>query len=258
MRLRDFQKAEEFGVIHCPVRHLCPVGCVCGLGDTERFEGGDKIMPAVVEYGKGDLLWTDHRYEHHVFAIREGVVSCMAHIDPDGEAPFTLYGAGIAVGVADLYVPRVSTNTYHLHALVPGRICSLPSKALKRCLETLPGDRQQQILAASAYNQATGALIQSMISSRPLVGQRLALLLCALHSLVRRSGQEPGALRVTHDELAALTLSDRASVTRALHQLQNDGLVTLGYRAVTVSESLLAQNATWVEETCNRFTIPQS
>ncbi len=56
MRLRDFQKAEEFGVIHCPVRHLCPVGCVCGLGDTERFEGGDKIMPAVVEYDKGDLL----------------------------------------------------------------------------------------------------------------------------------------------------------------------------------------------------------
>ena len=43
-----------------------------------------------------------------------------------------------------------------------------------------------------------------------------------------------------------------------MHQLQNDGLVTLGYRAVTVSESLLAQNATWVEETCNRFTIPQS
>lgn len=33
---------------------------------------------------------------------------------------------------------------------------------------------------------------------------------------------------MTHDELAALTLSDRASVTRALHQLQNDGLVTLG------------------------------
>lgn len=56
MRLRDFQKAEEFGVIHCPVRHLCPVGCVCGLGDTERFEGGDKIMPAVVEYRQGRPL----------------------------------------------------------------------------------------------------------------------------------------------------------------------------------------------------------
>lgn len=64
----------------------------------------------------------------------------MAHIDPDGEAPFTLYGAGIAVGVADLYVPRVSTNTYHLHALVPGRICSRPqrrsSAVWRRCPAT--------------------------------------------------------------------------------------------------------------------------
>ena len=118
MRLRDFQRAEESVIAHCPVRHLCPVGLVCGRGDEEG-----KLMPAVIAFDKGDLLWTDHRYERHVFIVREGVLSCMAHVDPDGEAPFTLYGAGIGVGIADLYVPHTDASTYHLHAIVPGRIC---------------------------------------------------------------------------------------------------------------------------------------
>lgn len=248
MRLKDFQRAEESIVAHCPVRHLCPVGLVCGTGSDEG-----KLMPAVVEYGKGDLLWTDHRYERHVFIVREGVLSCMAHVDPDGEAPFTLYGAGIGVGLADLYVPAVDTSTYHLHAIVPGRICSLPSKVLRRHLEALGGEVQQKILAVSLYNQSTGALYQSMISSRPLLGQRLAMLLLCLQSLAARGGAHLDTLRVTHDELASRVLSDRASVTRALHQMEERGLVKLGYRSVTITEKLRQSDPAWTA-LCQTFS----
>ncbi len=248
MRLRDFQRAEESVIAHCPVRHLCPVGLVCGRGDEEG-----KLMPAVIAFDKGDLLWTDHRYERHVFIVREGVLSCMAHVDPDGEAPFTLYGAGIGVGIADLYVPHTDASTYHLHAIVPGRICSLPSKALKRHLEALGGDGQQKILAASLYNQSTGALFQSMISSRPLLCQRLAMLLLCLQALAARGGTRIDELRVTHDELASRVLSDRASVTRALHQMEAQGLVELGYRSVLVTEKLRRSNPEWIA-LCETFS----
>lgn len=248
MRLKDFQRAEESIVAHCPVRDLCPVGAVCGRGDSEG-----KIMPAVMEYDKGDLLWTDRRYERHVFVIREGVVSCMAHVEPDGETPFTLYGAGIGVGIADLYAPRTSASTYHLHAIVPGRICSLPSAALRRHLESLGGDHRQRILATSLYNQSTGALIQSMISSRPLLGQRLAMLLTGLLSLAARGGTYLNTLRVTHDELSSLVLSDRASVTRALHHMENEGLVELGYRSVRITDKLREGHHEW-SALCKTFS----
>lgn len=210
-------------------------------------------MPAVMEYDKGDLLWTDRRYERHVFVIREGVVSCKAHVDSDGEAPFTLYGAGIGVGIADLYVPRANASSYHLHAIVPGRICSLPSKALRRHLEALGEDWQQRILAASLYNQSTGALIQSMISSRPLLGQRLAMLLTGLQSLAARGKTELETLNATHDELSALVLSDRASVTRALHHMEEEGLVELGYRSVRITDKLREGHPEWTA-LCETFS----
>lgn len=251
MRLRDFQRAEEYGVMHCPVRDICPVGMVCGAGSSNWVESG-KLMPAVIDFERGDLLWTDLRFERHVFVIREGVLSCMAHIEPDEEAPFTLYGAGVGVGLADLYVPYESTSTYHLHAVVPGKICSLPSKVLKRNLESLTGETQQRILAASLYNQSTGALLQSIISSRPLLCHRISLLLTGVQALASRSTTQPDTLCLTHDEIASIVLSDRASVTRALHQMEEKGFVRLGYRSIEISEALRAKYADWIE-TCATF-----
>lgn len=251
MRLKDFQRSEESAVAYCPVRHLCPVGAVCGIEGREP--GPSKIMPAVVAFDKGDLLWTDHRYEHHVFVVRSGVLSSMAHVEPDGEVPFTLFGAGIGIGIADLYVPYDDANNYHLHALVPGRICSLPSKPLKRCLEGLEANGVQKILAASLYNQASGSLMQSVIASRPLLCERIAMLLTGLKVIAERAGTEMGCARITHDEIASLVLSDRASVTRVLHQMEEKGLVRLGYRSIEIGDDLCRDYQHWME-TCNRFS----
>lgn len=251
MRLSDFQRNEESEVTYCPVRAICPIGMVCGI--TREPLSSAKLMPAVLSYDKGDLLWTDYRYEHHVFVVRSGVLSGMAHIEPDGETPFTLFGAGVGVGLADLYIPRQDTRTYHLHALVPGRICSLPSKPLKRCLETLPRDTQPTVLAASLYNQSSGSLMQSIIASRPLLCQRIAMLLTALQALTLRGGDAIDALLITHEEIASLVLSDRASVTRALHQMDERGLVKLGYRSVEITSKLRSEHRHWIE-TCSRFS----
>ncbi|MEC4294551.1 hypothetical protein [Adlercreutzia shanghongiae] len=44
-------------------------------------------------------------------------------------------------------------------------------------------------------------------------------------------------------------------MTRALHQMEEDGLVELGYRSVTVREPLYVRYAEWIE-TCNAFSSP--
>ena len=78
------------------------------------------------------------------------------------------------------------------------------------------------------------------------------LLLC-LETLAARGGTRPDALRVTHDELASRVLSDRASVTRALHQMEGQGLVELGYRSVRITDILRESDPEWVA-LCETFS----
>lgn len=251
MRLRDFQRSEESAVNFCPTRNRCPIGSLCGLQDNE---GGGRLMPTVVEYQQGDLLWTDLHYDRHVFILREGVLSCRAHLDPEGEAPLAIYGAGSPLGLADLYIGSEDINTYHLHAVVAGSICSLPPSLLKMRLETLDYETRQKMWAWTLYNQGVGTLIQSMISSRPLLVNRVTLLLIGLQTVAERSGKPCETIYLTHEEISQLVLSDRASVSRTLRALEEEGVVSLGYRSIRLTDKLRALNPEW-REVCNRFNV---
>ena len=46
-------------------------------------------------------------------------------------------------------------------------------------------------------------------------------------------------MNATHEEVASLVASDRASVTRALRKLKEDGLVELGYKSIRMTGALL-------------------
>lgn len=248
MRLDEFLKAEATDILYCPSRGICPVGMVCG----REAQPGKVLFPAVVPFEAKNLLWTDHRYEQHVFVVRDGVLASMAHLHNEGEVPFALFGAGIGIGMADLYIPSGASNTYHMRGVVPGHICSLPSKALRRNLEELSAEIPPKVMAAELYNQAGASLVQSILSSRPLLVDRVSMLLIALVILAQR-GKRPGSeVNLTHGEIAELVHADRAAVTRVLHQLEEDNLVERGYKAITVQPALFANYEEWVG-TCQRF-----
>lgn len=248
MRLDEFQKAEAAGIVHCPNRDLCPVGMVCGT----EVSPGEILFPAVVEFEAKNLLWTDHRYEHHVFVVRDGVLASMAHLHTEGEVPFALFGAGIGIGIADLFIPRTESNTYHMKGLMPGHICSLPNKALRRSLEHLPKEVPLKMMATSLYNQAGASLIQSILSSQPLLADRVAMLLVALMVLAKRGGWRGREIKLTHGEMAELVHADRAAVTRVLQQLEERGFIERGYKSIIVKEMLIEEYQDWLE-TCKRF-----
>lgn len=253
MRLNEFQKAEAADILHCPNRALCPVGMVCG-----RESGPGKVLfPAIVPFEAKNLLWTDLHYDQHVFVVRDGVLTSMAHLHNEDEVPFALFGAGIGIGIADLYIPREDVNIYHMRGLIPGHICSLPSKALRRNLEDFPSDVPLKMMATSLYNQAGASLIQSILSSRPLLADRVAMLIIALVVIAQRGKRKETQINLTHGEIAELVHADRAAVTRVLCQLETDGFLKRGYRTIIAQPPLFRNYEEWVG-TCQRFYTVQA
>jgi CRP-like cAMP-binding protein len=68
--------------------------------------------------------------------------------------------------------------------------------------------------------------------------QRLARQLCtlALASSAQGTGGDGASLRLTQAEIAEMLSAARPSVNRELKRMQDEGLLTLGYRGVTVKQ----------------------
>lgn len=235
MRIEDYLKAESSALTCCPARRLCPLCELCCATKDSRAA----LFPTMIDVAQGELLWTDLRFERRVFCIRSGVFAALSDLEHDHEVPFSLYGCGQGVGFGELYLERDISNSYYLRALSAGQVCSVPAKAVRRCLEDLPAPIANTLLSGVLTNVSAAAFTQARITARPLVGERVVMLLLAVSDLYAREGRVLEELQLTHGELATLVASDRVSITRALHRLEEDGLVELGYRSIRILPALL-------------------
>lgn len=235
MRMKEYLKGETVAAENCSMRGLCPVGTLCMAEDEMS---GPPLFPTAIDINQGDMLWTDLRTEQRVFIVKTGVLSLVAHVSKDWETPFALYGSGAAIGLAELYVPRTTADTYHLKALVPGKVCSFLAKPLRRHLEDLPKPAPEKILSKAFVNMSAAALNQCAIMSKPSLRDRVALLLAILQNLAALSGAHIDVLHITHGEIAQHVMSDRGSVTRLLNKMEQEGDVELGYRSIKVNRSM--------------------
>lgn len=236
MRLDDYLKGEAVEVEHCKVRKLCPFGEVCGM---TRSAGGTPLFPTMLDVEKGEMLWTDMRFEQRVFVIKSGVFICMAQETKEGELPYAIYGSGIAIGAMELYVPREISASYYLRALLPGRVCSLPLDAVKRSLDATGPERAQMVVNGALLNQSRAMFSQVKVVARQSLRDRIILQLLTIYDVASRGGKEMRTLKITHEELAYLVGSDRVSVTRVLDTLRDEGYISLGYVSITINDSLL-------------------
>lgn len=236
MRTGSIFGEDATRIEHCPVRATCPVGALCGRG---RGEGAAPLFPTLEEIARDDIAWTDLRYEQRVHVFRRGVFALFPNFEAEGDIVLSLLGAGYTVGLAELYVPRAVAGTYHLRALTEGEICSFPAKAFKRHLEALPVAESNAILACALTNMTEASCAQLRTVSRTSLYDRIVFFLLRCHELGVRQGVELREVNATHEEVASLVASDRASVTRALRKLKEDGLVELGYKSIRMTGALL-------------------
>lgn len=238
MNIDDFRRAEMSAVSHCAARSYCPLSALCGTAAEEKAP----LFPTVTEIAQGDVVWVDLRFEQRVCVIQTGLFSCTANLEHEHEVPFAVYGSGYAIGVNELYIERAITNSYYLRALTPGRICSFSAKILRRHLENAAAPQLGSVLSCALTNLSAATFTQLKIVSRTPLQDRIGMFLLYLRALAAREGRVLEEVNLTHGDIAALTLSDRISVTRTLHRMEEAGLVAPGYRSVRLLEGLLARD----------------
>lgn len=239
MRVGSGSAVDASLVKHCPVRQICPLGAVCG---TERDENRVPLYPTSLTLSPNEMLWADLNYEQRVYCIQQGAFACIANLDHERETPFALYGAGYAIGLNELYIPRRIASTYYLRPLTVGRVCSFHAKALRRHLEELPGTLREQILCCALTNMMSASYTQLKTITRTPLSDRIAMLLMRVRQLAARDGSQVDEVPLTHGDIASLVAADRVSTTRALRKLEADGLVACGYRSVRFAGLLTARD----------------
>lgn len=238
MKVEECRRGEETAIKHCAARKLCPLGGICA---SEAAEGESPLFPTIVELAPGELLWTDLRFEQRAFVLQSGIFACISNLEQGREIPLALLGSGHTAGLAELYIPREIASTYYLRALTNGRACSFPAKALRRHLESLPSATVANLVSRTLINLSSASYAQIKMLSKPLASDRITMLLARLKELSSQEGRDLTQVRLTHSDIAALISSDRVSVTRALHKMEESGLVELGYRSLQITETLDAQ-----------------
>lgn len=186
----------------------------------------------------GELLWADLQFEQRVFVIQSGIFSCISNLEQGREIPLALFGRGHSAGLAELYIPREIASTYYLHALTEARACSLPAKALRHHLEQRPSAEVANLLSRALINVSTASYSHIKMLTRPLISDRIVMLLARLRELSAQEGRTLDQVKLTHSDIATLITSDRGSVARALHKMEKEGLVELGYRSLHLNEAL--------------------
>lgn len=218
------------------MRPACPIGDLCRAASDD--DEGESLLPAVVEVGKDEYIWTNMKYDDRVLVVRNGVFAYLAHAE-SGEPPLALFGRGVAVGLAELYAPIAERNEYYLRSIIPGTVCSVPMEALRKKIEAIPLDCAQRMVCRALLGQSAAAFMQTRVVSQRTTRDRILALFLYLRYLTGKSDSDAASFELTHDEIAILISSDRASVTRALHKMKIDGVLSLGYGTVTVNYGAL-------------------
>ena len=200
------------------------------------------LVPTFLQVDRGEMLWTDLHFNPRVIVIRKGVFSCLVHVDRGrDEVPLALYGAGIAIGMAELFVPDAPqkrdvamSSMYYLRSVFAGEICVFPAGIIRKALEIELPERARAIISCALTNQFAAACTLAKIVSYPSPRDRIISLLMLLKDMSGRGEKSDDTLRITHEEIARLVAFDRVSTTRALHKLRDEGAIELGYKSIKV------------------------
>ena len=184
----------------------------------------------------GEELWADARFEQRVYVIRGGVFVCISNAECEETCTAALYGRGDSFGLAELYSGRDIANMYHMRALTETCVCSAPARTLRRKLEAMGTAQSQQVTSTAFMNVSCAMYFQSRVVAQIKAADRVHMLLGRIAQLARRSDERFCTIALGQADLALLAGTDRMSAGRALHQLEERGLVRLGYRSIELLE----------------------
>ena len=180
-------------------------------------------------YPPGTVMCVEGDPATHVFVLVKGWVKIVGVTSDGHELTLALRGRGDTVGEV------AGETTGHRNATVQAvgtvRALVVPYDKFSSFLDAHDGaDRAYRRMVTRRWNDA-----ESMLRTRSVTSgaQRLAMLLL---ELADQHDSEVRMAMLTQEELASLTGASRATVTRALSNWRQRGIIRTGQRDITITD----------------------
>jgi len=198
------------------------------LTDDERTALSGLGRTAV--YPPGTMLCVEGDPATHVFVLVYGWVKIVGVTSEGHELTLALRGRGDTVG--EMAAETTGRRTATVQAVGTVRALVVPYDTFSSFLDAHDGaDRAYRRMVTRRWNDA-----ESMLRTRSVTNgaQRLAMLLLVLAD--QRDSGVRMTMMLTQDELASLTGASRATVTRALSNWRQRGIIRTGQRDITITD----------------------
>jgi CRP-like cAMP-binding protein len=181
-------------------------------------------------YPPGAVMCVEGDPATHVFVLVDGWVKIVGVTSDGHELTLALRGRGDTVG--EMAGETTGYRTATVQALGTVRALIVPYEKFSSFLDAHDGaDRAYRRMVTRRWSDA-----ESMLRTRSVTSgaQRLAGLLLELAD--RRDSGVHTAMTLTQEELASLTGASRATVTRALSNWRQRGIIRTGPRDITITD----------------------
>ena len=198
------------------------------LTDDERAALSGLGRSAV--YPPGMVMCVEGDPATHVFVLVNGWVKIVGVSSEGHELTLALRGRGDTVG--EMAAETTGYRTATVQAVGTVRALLVPYDTFSTFLDAHDGaDRAYRRMVTRRWNDA-----ESMLRTRSVTSgaQRLAALLLELAD--QRDSEVRMTMMLTQDELASLTGASRATVTRALSNWRQRGIIRTGQRDITITD----------------------
>jgi CRP-like cAMP-binding protein len=198
------------------------------LSDDERTALSGLGRPAV--YPPGAVMCVEGDPATHVFVLVDGWVKIVGVTSDGHELTLALRGRGDTVG--EMAGETTGYRTATVQAVGTVRALIVAYEKFRSFLDANDGaDRAYRRMVTRRWNDA-----ESMLRARSVTSgaQRLAGLLLELADW--RDSEVRSAMTLTQEELASLTGASRATVTRALSNWRQRGIIRTNQRDITITD----------------------
>ena len=219
----------------CPKRGTCPLAFLCGA----PLADGRALLPAIDEFDREDLIWTDLSTRPRVHVVRSGLLLSKVYTSDDQEFPYALFSEGFVSGLTELYTPFVASSFYYLQGIIPGQICRFDSDDVREIVDGLPASQSLALANITLMNSSTANYVQILTLAHGTARDKVASVLVRIVNQLSAHGEPPTDLPLTHSDVALIAHLDLATASRELKGLAKAGAVELGYRLIRCRDPLL-------------------
>ena len=184
------------------------------------------------KFGRGEMIFTPGDPDEQLYFLRSGTVRVYKTYGDYKEATVALLKDGGIFGKLDL--SENGTQDDFAEASTEARVASVRKPAVAWLVKRRPDLALSLFSAMSERMKQSDTLIVTLLHRE--VSSRLAALLSSLDD---RFGREDGRetlidVRLTHMELANMIASTREAVSKAMTELQREGLIEVRNRQIFV------------------------